>query len=237
MTAQKRKSKASDPAAPTPLVMEAKDGETNREVAARKLVGPFARHGLVTAEAAARVIERMDAADKPGAAEFGKAVLARAEKAKAGELEASSELLMAQAVSLDSIFTEYARIALVNIVGHMDASERYMRLALKAQANSRATLEALAKLHQPREQTVRHVHVNEGGQAVIADQFHNHARGHRNAETAEQPHAAGTSAAGSGTAMLGHDPQGFGLSVPGDQGTGQVPNARGQGQRRAKRQS
>ncbi len=52
-----------------------------------------------------------------------------------------------------------------------------MRLALKVKANSRATLETLAKLHQPREQTVRHVHVNEGGQAVVADNFHNYAGG------------------------------------------------------------
>ncbi|OYU35259.1 MAG: hypothetical protein CFE35_09710 [Novosphingobium sp. PASSN1] len=43
---------------------------------------------------------------------------------------------------------------------------RYMRLALKAQAACRSTLEALARLHQPREQTVKHVHVSEGGQAV-----------------------------------------------------------------------
>jgi hypothetical protein len=32
-------------------------------------------------------------------------------------------------------------------------------------------LEALAKLHQPREQTVKHVHVNEGGQTVVTDHF------------------------------------------------------------------
>lgn len=40
----------------------------------------------------------------------------------------------------------------------------------------RATLEALAKLHQPREQTVKHVHVNEGGRAIVADQIHQHQR-------------------------------------------------------------
>lgn len=54
------------------------------------------------------------------------------------------------------------------------ATETYARIAMKAQAQSRATLETLAKLHQPREQTVRHVHVNDGGQAVIADQLHHH---------------------------------------------------------------
>lgn len=40
-------------------------------------------------------------------------------------------------------------------------------IALKAQANCRATLEALVKLHQPREQTVKHVHVRIGVPALM----------------------------------------------------------------------
>lgn len=236
MMVRKAKAKASDPAAPTPLNVDVRPDETNRQAIARKLTGPFTRHGFVTGEACARLVESFDSADKPGLTEYAWAIKDRADKAATGDLEASSALLMAQALSLDGIFTEYARIALVNVSKHMDASERYMRLALKAQANSRATLEALAKLHQPREQTVRHVHVNEGGQAVIADQFHHHAGGQQNAESAEQPHATGTGAAGSGPAMLGYDAQGGGVPVPGNQGAEQVPDARRQGKRRAQGQ-
>ena len=129
------------------------------------------------------------------------------------------------------MFTELARRAALNMSEYVNAAERYGRLALKAQSNCRATLETLAKLHQPREQTVRHVHVNEGGQAVIADQFHNNTGGHRNAETVDQPHAA--DAAGNSPAMLGHDAQGIGLPIPGDQGREAVPDARRQGKRRA----
>lgn len=222
--------KASDPAAPTPLHIDQRPAETSRQAVARKLTGPFTRHGFVTGEACGRLVESLDGADKPGLTEYAWAIKEQADKAATGDLDASSALLMAQALSLDGIFTEYARIALVNVGKHMDASERYMRLALKAQANSRATLEALAKLHQPREQTVRHVHVNEGGQAVIADQFHNHAGGHRNAETAEQPHAQGTR----GPTMLGHDAQGEGVPITSDQGRETVQDARGQRQRRAR---
>lgn len=237
MAARKSKAKAFDLAAPTPLDMHGRPDETNRQIAARKMVEPFTRHGLVANEACSRFLELFSPADKPGLSEFAHEVKARADKAATGDPQATSALLMAQAVTLDNIFTEYARIALMNVTKHMDASERYMRLALKAQANSRATLEALAKLHQPREQTVRHVHVNEGGQAVIADQVHNHARGHQNAETAEQPHATGTSAASSSPAMLVHDTQGHGVPIPGDKGAEQVPDARRQGQRRATGQS
>ena len=84
-----------------------------------------------------------------------------------------------------------ARRAANNMGEYINATERHGRLALKAQSNCRATLEALAKLHQPREQTVRHVHVNEGGQAVVADQFHLQIGGPENADRAEQPHATG----------------------------------------------
>lgn len=236
MTARKAKAKASDPAAATPLEVAARKDETNRQALARKFTGPVNRHGMVVDEVCSRYFASLEPADRPGLVEFATDIKARTDRAVSGDLSASSELLMAQAVTLDNIFTEYARIALVNISGHMDASERYMRLALKAQANSRATVEALAKLHQPREQTVRHVHVNEGGQAVIADQIHNHAGGHRNAETVEQPHTTGTGAAGSGPAMLGHDAQGNGVPIPGDQGPEQVPDARRQGKRRAQGQ-
>lgn len=190
MTARKAKAKASDSAAPTPLNVDVRPNETSRQAIARKLTGPFTRHGLVAAEACVRITEGWAAENTPGLVEYAREIKERADKAATGDLEASSALLMAQALSLDSIFSEYARIALVNVSKHMDASERYMRLALKAQANSRTTLEALAKLHQPREQTVRHVHVNEGGQAVIAEEFHHHAGGRGIRQSADQPHAS-----------------------------------------------
>jgi len=58
-------------------------------------------------------------------------------------------------------------------------------------------------------------------------------RGCHHAETVEQPHAAGTGAASSGSAMLSYDAQGNGLPIPGDQGRDAMPDARRQGQRRA----
>lgn len=226
-----RKAKVADPDGPTPLHIEMAAGDTPRQAVARKMTGPFTRHGFVTAQAAEQITAGLPADQKPTLVEYALGLKERADKASGGDRAQSSALLMAQALSLDAIFTECARIALVN-VSHGDAMERYMRLALKAQANSRATLEALAKLHQPREQTVRHVHVNEGGQAVIADQFHHHAGGRKNEQTADQPHAQSPR----GPAMLGHDAQGNGVPIPSDQGAEQVPDARRAGKRRAQGQ-
>ena len=108
---------------------------------------------------------------------------------------------------------------------YLDAAERYGRLAMKAQGNCRATLEALAKLHQPREQTVRHVHVNEGGQAVVADQFHHHLGASENGKSVKQSDATG--AAGESAALPGPDPQGNGVPVPGCKREAAMQNARG----------
>lgn len=217
--------------------IDVKPNERPTEVLARKLNAPYNRHGFTACVFQGQLAQGLPEADRPVMLDYAVDLKARGEAIAAGDLSLASHLLAAQALTLDAIFTELARRAGNNMGEYLDATERYMRLALKAQANSRATLEALVKLHQPREQTVRHVHVNEGGQAVIADQFHHHAGGSKNEETAEQPHAAGTGAAGSGPAMLGHDSQGNGVPIPGDQGAEKVPDARRQGKRCAKGQS
>jgi hypothetical protein len=138
----------------------------------------------------------------------------------------ANRLLASQALTLDNIFTDMARRMALNMGEYLGATETYARIAMKAQAQSRATLEALAKLHQPREQTVRHVHVNEGGQAVIADQLHSHTGGAKNGAIDDQCHGAATGAAGVGPALLGADPCGNGVPIPSREGPEKVPNAR-----------
>ena len=98
-----------------------------------------------------------------------------------------------------------------------------MRLALRAQSNYRTTVEALAKLHQPREQTVRHVHVNEGGQAVVADHFHNHTGVNVNAKSAVQSHATGK--AGECNALSSQNAQGNGVPISSGEGAEAVQDA------------
>ena len=81
-----------------------------------------------------------------------------------------------------------------------------------------------APVHQPREQTVRHVHVNEGGQAVIADQFHHHNGGQENGESVIQSDAAGPF--GKSTALPSPDPLGQGVPIPGRQREAAMQDAR-----------
>lgn len=212
------------------LTIDQQPHETAGEATARKLIQPQVRHSLSASSFASKVLG--SEVEAPELMDYMPHVHAMATGAAAGDVGFAHEVLAARILTLDSMFTEFARRAAPNMGEYLDAAERYARLGMKAQSNCKATVETLAKLHQPREQTVKHVHVNEGGQAVVADHFHHHAGGHRNAETAKQPDAARTGSAGSGPAMLGHDAQENGLPIPGDQGRVAMPNARRQGQRR-----
>lgn len=141
---------------------------------------------------------------------------------RAGKLGSVQDMLAAQAFSLDALYTEMMRRAIMNLGEYPDAVERYTRLGLKAQAQSRAALEALAKILQPREQTVRHVHVdNRGGQAVIAETIQT---GGQNGNAVGQSHATG--AAGIGAALPGPDAIGWAMPSPGSEGPEAVPDAR-----------
>jgi len=133
------------------------------------------------------------------------------QQAMKGDLSLATRVFTSQSFALDALFTEMARRAGLNMGQYPEAADRYMRLALKAQSACRTTLEALAKLHQPREQTVKHVHVNSGGQAVVADTIHQIAGGNENAKTNEQSLA--TAADGKSAALPSPDPLGDGVSI------------------------
>lgn len=52
-------------------------------------------------------------------------------------------------MTLNAIFTEMARGAVITMGKNLDATEAYLRLALKAQNQSRATLETLSTIKNP----------------------------------------------------------------------------------------
>ncbi len=80
-----------------------------------------------------------------------KELVAQVGAVKGGDLSRSEAMLSAQAHALDEIFASLARRAHANMgAGYLDASDRYMRLALKAQSQCRATLETLTEMKNPR---------------------------------------------------------------------------------------
>ena len=73
-----------------------------------------------------------------------------ARDAASGDLGALERMLSGQAQTLNIMFTELARRAAMNMGEHLEATETYLRLALKAQAQSRATVQTLVEAKQPR---------------------------------------------------------------------------------------
>jgi hypothetical protein len=83
-----------------------------------------------------------------------------------GDLSELEKTLAAQAFALDKIFNEMARRAALNMGEHMDATDRYMRLALKAQSQCRAAVEALSNIKNPPIVYARQANIANGPQQV-----------------------------------------------------------------------
>lgn len=83
-----------------------------------------------------------------------------------GDLTAAERMLNAQAVALNVIFCELARRAALNMGEYIGATESYLRLALKAQSQSRATVETLAAIKNPPVVFARQMNVANGPQQV-----------------------------------------------------------------------
>lgn len=66
-----------------------------------------------------------------------------------GDLKRGEEMLTAQAHTLDAIFNSLALRASINIGEYMQACDTYLKLALRAQSQCRATWETLATIKNP----------------------------------------------------------------------------------------
>ena len=73
----------------------------------------------------------------------------KAESIQDGNMKPVEAMLYGQAMALQTIFTNLARRSAMNAGEYMDATDKYMRLALKAQSQCRATLETLAEIKNP----------------------------------------------------------------------------------------
>jgi hypothetical protein len=93
-------------------------------------------------------------------------VLERATKQiKSGDLSKIEEMYISQAMVLEVIFASLARRAKVQ--DKLLQYETHMRLALKAQNQSRATLQALVQLKQPAgTQFIKQANISQGHQQV-----------------------------------------------------------------------
>lgn len=125
---------------PNALVAHAQPGDTEGRAMARAVLRPSIQAAITLKEytKAFGDTELMGLVDE---------LAALARLANDGDLSRAEAMLAIQAHTLDAIFNNLARRA-IN-AEYMDNLDRYLRLALKAQSQCRATLETLALMKSP----------------------------------------------------------------------------------------
>lgn len=139
-----------------------KRGEINKafdeEMTAKALTLPEVR--------AARVIQRFEGSSLDVNQEVDE-LRRMTSKVNKGDMSTPEAMLVSQAHTLDALFSSMAMRAHSNMKeGYLEASDRYLRLALKAQAQATRTIEALAALKNPPIVYARNANVVNGPQQV-----------------------------------------------------------------------
>jgi hypothetical protein len=145
---------------PRKLVLSQKPNQSKDEAIAEKLLKPSSLSSALIESFKGNVQgESIDFVLALGILE--KEVL----KVQGGDLTKIEEMLLSQAVALEMMFTSLARTAKAQ--EQLLQYETHMRFALKAQNQSRATLQALIQLKQPSQTTfVRQANIAQGHQQV-----------------------------------------------------------------------
>ena len=140
MTSQRKLTKKRDP---NQITAPGKPDEDEAVVIARTLLNP-------TTQAAVTLREYGKSFGELDLPSLVKSLAEQTRASSNGDLKRGEAMLMVQAHSLDAIFNNLARRAAMNMGEYMQACDTYLKLALRAQSQCRATLETLAEMKQPR---------------------------------------------------------------------------------------
>lgn len=140
--------------------MDGRPGETPASLVARELTRPDVR----AAQAVHAYTYGAEQDLQPLVSELAK----QSAEIKAGRLDRMEEMLSAQAHTLDAIFNRLALDAAGRLVDAPAMAEVLLKLALKAQSQCRATIEAVAMIQNPPSVAfVRQANIAHGPQQVI----------------------------------------------------------------------
>jgi phosphohistidine phosphatase SixA len=144
---------------PNDLEVTAQSEEDKAAAVARSVTSPTVR-GAVTTQAFSKAFGETDLQSLVN--ELGKQCVS----VRDGNLARAESLLTTHAHTLDAIFNDLARRAALNMGEYINAAERYLRLALKAQSQCRATLETLATIKNPPVIYARQANITNGPQQI-----------------------------------------------------------------------
>ncbi|WP_426664073.1 hypothetical protein [Rhodanobacter aciditrophus] len=142
------------------LAVEAEPGEARDHALARVAISPHL--------GAARTIVRYAKADlgELCLTELTHVLKEQAAALNDGDLSQVEAVLSNQATTLDVMFAELAHRAAMNMGEHLEATETYLRLAMRAQNQCRATLETLAAIKNPPVVFAKQANIAHGHQQV-----------------------------------------------------------------------
>ena len=169
MTSKRKSTKKRDP---NQIRAAAKPGEDDATGIARTVLRPAIR-------AAATLKEYGKDYGDLDLAGLTHALSEQTKAATDGNLGRAEAMLIAQAHTLDAVFNTLARRAALNIGEYLGACETYLKLALRAQSQCRATLEALAEMKHPRsvafvgQANIAHGHQQVNNASSRADEVEN----------------------------------------------------------------
>jgi len=103
----------------------------------------------------------------PGQTDFFAATAEICGEVSKGNLKPVETMLITQALSLNLLSNAMMSRATRSMAINFDRAEAYMRLALKAQNQSRMTLETLANVKNPPVVYARQANINNGGQQQV----------------------------------------------------------------------
>jgi hypothetical protein len=142
------------------ITVEAYPGESDEDAVARFALTPTLHAAMLLA----KLIQIGE--DKLDLNALVKELRAQSAAASRGDLSRAEAMLVTQAHTLDMVFTDLALRSKQNMGQHLDAADRFMRLALKAQSQCRATLETLANVKNPPVVYARQANIAHGHQQV-----------------------------------------------------------------------
>lgn len=124
--------------------------------------------------------------DPPNLTDYISILKGKADNLHKGDLRYAETLLISQAAALDAIFCTMSSHAKRNIGHYPETVDRYLRLALKAQGQCRATLETLAIIKNPPVVIARQANIANGPQQVNNNA---HTKPNANFQTSTPAHA------------------------------------------------